>query len=79
MSYNEWVTEYPSHIIIMKMGHFYSALDHAAEVVSYCTGYRLGAWPNGTKITGAPTTDKMERDLQVFDVNYLIIENDHIC
>ena len=77
-SYRRLCEEYPEHIIIVKMGLFYSAFNESAEILGQIMDYKVSYMSGHTPITGGPDLCVIAEKLQAAKLSYIVFNNNEI-
>ncbi len=78
-SYNKLCEEYPEHIVLVKMGYFYSAFHKSAEVLGQAMDYKVAYMNEGkTPITGGPDLCIIAEKLQAANLSYIAFNHGEI-
>ncbi len=75
--YQDWMIDYPKHIVIQKERYFYKSQGIHAETLNDLLGYKL--WSSkGSLSTGGPSLKHIEDALTHHRLDYIVVEGDDI-
>ena len=76
--YRTLCEEYPEHIVIVKMGYFYTAYNESAEIMGQVLGYKVAYMSGHTPTTGGPDLSIIAERLRAAGLSYVAFNGEII-
>ncbi len=78
-NYRKLCDKYPGHIVLVKVGFFYSAYFESAEILGQVMGYKVAYTNEGrTPMTGGPDLCTIAEKLRAANISYVAINHGEV-